>query len=248
MKKIFKPNLFPLFTLTAGAIGFGLRLWLFLGGTDSKGLLVKGHPAGIVCFVLTAITLAVIALCCRTLPPLGNYRKLFPASLIAGIGCFVAAAGILYVDIRDIMSQRDTITLITMVMGVLAAASLVVIGLFRMKGKRPFFPLHSIVTVYFMLHLVSQYRLWSSQPQLQVYFFPLLASVFLMLTTYHYTVLDTEKKGKRQAFLFCNQSAVFFCLLSLQEAAWPFYLTMGLWLTTNLCSLKNLPAPEKEEG
>ena len=38
MNKIFKPTLLPLFTLIAGAVGFGLRLWLFLS-LDEKGLL-----------------------------------------------------------------------------------------------------------------------------------------------------------------------------------------------------------------
>ena len=248
MKKIFKPAILPLFTPIAGVIGFGLRLWLFLGGTDEKGLLAKHHPAGILCFVLTAIVLAVVALCAFSLKPLPSYRKLFPARPLAGVGCFAAAAGILYVDIRDIIIRQDTITVLALVLGLVAAACLVVLALCRFRGKRPSFWLHSAVTVYFMLHLVSQYRMWSSEPQLQVYFFPLMASVLLMLTAYHSTVLDTEKNGSRRFYVLCNQAALFFCLLSLQGASWPFYLTMALWLATNLCSLKNLPAaPEKEE-
>ena len=97
MKKIFKPTILPIFTLAAGAIGFVLRLWLFLGGTDAKGLLVPNHPAGILCFVLTAIVLAFAALCSRQLAPLSSYKKLFPPRLLAGIGCFAAGAGILWI-------------------------------------------------------------------------------------------------------------------------------------------------------
>lgn len=246
MKKILKPTLLPWFTLIAGILGFGLRLWLFLGGKDDKGLLIAHHPAGILCFVLTAITLAVIGLCSWQLQSLSNYKKLFPARPLAGIGCIAATLGILYVNIRDLLTKQDTITIITLVVGVLAVAALVVVGLCRFRGKRPAYWLHSALTIYCMLHLVSQYRLWSGQPQLQIYFFPLMASVFLMLTAYHHTVLDAEKKGSRRFFVFCNQAALFFCLLSLQGNSWPFYLAMTLWLATNLCSLQ--AAPEKEDA
>ena len=237
MNKIFKPAILPLFTLIAGAVGFGLRLWLFLS-VDEKGLLAAGHPAGILVMILTAIVMAVLALCVRTLIPMSKYQKLFPAWIWAGIGCAVAAAGILYVDIRDLFAQPDAITIATLVLGVIASAALLILGYCRWKGKRPSFWLQAAVTVYFMLHLVSQYRLWSSEPQVLVYLFPLLASVFLMLTTYQGAVLDAEKKGSRRGYVFANQAALFFCLLSLQSSSWPFYLAMAVWLATGLCSLK----------
>lgn len=237
MNKIFKSTLFPLFTLLAGAVGFALRLWLFGTGIDEKGLLVSGHPAGILVWVLTAVVILVVLLCARTLTPLGKYSQLFPACIWAGFGCIAAAAGILYVDIRELLLKRDSITVITLVLGVLAAAALLILGFCRWKGKRPTFWLHGIITVYFMLHLVSQYRLWSSEPQLQMYFFPLMASVLLMLTAYHGTVLDTQKNSGRRWYVFCNQTALFFCCLSLRGVSWPFYLAMAAWLGTGLCSV-----------
>lgn len=237
MNKIFKPAILPLFTLIAGVAGFGLRLWLFLT-VDEKGLLSATHPAGILVIILTAIVIAVLALCVRTLVPMGKYQNLFPAWLWAGIGCVVAAAGILYVNVRDLIAQPDVITIVTLVLGVVASAALVILGYCRWKGKHPSFWLQAAVTVYFMLHLVSQYRLWSSEPQVQVYLFPLLASVFLMLTAYHGAVLDAEKKGSRRWYVFSNQAALFFCFLSLQGTSWPFYLAMAAWTATRLCSLK----------
>lgn len=237
MKKIFKPTILPLFTLIACAIGFGLRLWLFLTGVDARGLLPAGHIAGILSFVLTAIVLAVLFLCVRPLTPLGSYSKLFPAWLPAGIGCALAAVGILYVNIRDLIARQDAITIAVLVLGLVAAAALLILGFCRWKGKHPSFWLQAAITVYFMLHLISQYRLWSSESQIQVYFFPLLASVFLMLTAYHGAVLDADKKSGRRAYVFCNQAALFFCCMSLQGASWPFYLAMAAWLGTGLCSL-----------
>lgn len=249
MNKIFKPTILPLFTLIAGVIGFGLRLWLFLTGEDQRGLLPADHIAGILAFVLTAIVMVVLALCVRTLAPMPKYSKLFPAWIPAGIGCVAAAAGILYVDIRDLIAQPDAITIITLVLGLVASAALLILGFCRWKGNHPSFWLQAAVTVYFMLHLVSQYRLWSSEPQLQVYFFPLMASVFLMMTAYHGAVLDAEKKGSRRWYVFCNQAALFFCCLSLQGSSWPFYLAMAAWLGTGLCSVKTVKiAPESEEA
>lgn len=240
MKKLFKPTLLPLFTLIASLVGFGLRLWLFLTGTDERGLLPANHIAGILSFVLTAIVLAVLVLCTHKLTPLNSYSKLFPAWPLAGIGCAAAAAGILYVNIRDLLVQPDVITIVTLVLGLVAAAALLILGFCRLKGNHPSFWLQAAVTVYFMLHLVSQYRLWSSESQLQVYFFPLLASVFLMLTAYHGAVLDADKKANRRGYAFCNQAALFFCCMSLQGSSWPFYLAMAAWLGTNLCSVKAL--------
>lgn len=240
MKKLFKPTLLPLFTLIASLVGFGLRLWLFLTGTDERGLLPANHIAGILSFVLTAIVLAVLVLCTHKLTPLNSYSKLFPAWPLAGIGCAAAAAGILYVNIRDLLVQPDVITIATLVLGLVAAAALLILGFCRLKGNHPSFWLQAAVTVYFMLHLVSQYRLWSSESQLQVYFFPLLASVFLMLTAYHGAVLDADKKANRRGYAFCNQAALFFCCMSLQGSSWPFYLAMAAWLGTNLCSVKAL--------
>ena len=246
MNKIFKPVLAPILALAAGVVGFFLRFWLFRTGIDDKGLLVTGHAADTACWILTALVILVLALCVRGLAPLGKYSQLFPARPLAGIGCILAAAGILYVNIRDLLQRQDAITVVTLILGVVAAIALLILGICRWRGGRPSFWVQSAMTIYFMLHLVSQYRLWSAEPQLSVYFFPLLASVLLMLTAYHGTVLDATKKGSRRWFVFSSQAALYFCLLSLQGSSWPFYLTMALWLATGLCSLKSPAAPTEE--
>lgn len=243
MKKIFKPGILPLFTLIASLVGFGLRLWLFLSGRNESGLLPAGHLATILSFVLTAIVLVVLILCIRPLTPMGSYSKLFPGWVLSGIGCAAAAAGILYVDIRDLIIQVDFVTIATLVLGLLAAAGLLILGFCRWKGKHPSFWLQAALAVYFMLHLISQYRLWSWESQLTVYFFPLMASVFLMLTAYYGAVLDADKKANRRGYVFCNQAALFFCCMSLQGSRWPFYLAMAAWVGTGLCSLKLSPTP-----
>ena len=102
----------------------------------------------------------------------------------------------------------------------------------------------ALVTVYLMFHLVSQYRLWSSESQLLIYFFPLMASIFLMLSAYHSAVLDLRKES-RSGFVFFSQAALFFCMISIYSQSWLFYTTMSLWLATGLCSLQE-EAPREE--
>lgn len=250
MKKIFKAASLPLFTVLTGLAGFGLRLWLFRTGIDEKGLLATNHPAGILVWILTALVIAVLALGTWKLTEISKYSRLFPGNKLAALGCILGAAGILYVNIRDLLQVKDAITIAALVLGVIAAVALILLGACRWQGKRPAFWLRSVMTVYFMLHLVSQYRLWSAESQLQIYFFPLLASVFLMLTAYHGAVLDAGKGGSRRWFAFGSLAALFFCCLSLQGASWPFYLTMALWMGTGLCTLQP-GAPqtgEQEEG
>ena len=50
----------------------------------------------------------------------------------------------------------------------------------------------TLIIIYYMTHLIQQYLMWSAQSQLQVYFFPLMASVFLMLFAYHRAGLDVQ--------------------------------------------------------
>lgn len=238
MKNI-KLQYLPFFTLAAGLLGFILQLILNGSGVDEKGLLVTGHFAGIVLYILTALVLVVLFLGIRGLQNISRYSRLFPASPFAFAGCILAAAGIVVNAVTGIMDQQDTVTLFVTVFAAVAAVSLVVIGICRLKGNQPHYLLHSGVTVYLMFQLVSLYRHWSPEPQLLLYFFPLLAAVFLMLTAYQAACLDAVK-GSRRWYVFSNQAALFFCCLSLCSEYWLFYLAMGLWTGTNLCSLQTV--------
>jgi len=84
---------------------------------------------------------------------------------------------------------------------------------------------------------VCQYRVWSPEPQLELYFFPLMACVCLMLTAYQALCLDIRKEDRR-GYAFFNQAALFFCCLSLLDTQRFFYLGMGIYCATNLCSLR----------
>ena len=236
MKKLNNPTFLPSFTLLCGILGLALRVWLFFDGMDEKGLLSASHPAHILTFVLTALVLAVIFVLVRPLNAVDRYQQLFPSAVFPAIGCVIAAAGIIWVNFRDMHQRLDRITIISLILGLLAVISLLILAYCRSKRIRPSCYYHAIIAVYLMFHLISQYRLWSSEPQLQIYFFPLLASVFLMLSAYHSAVLDARKNGRRW-FVLCNQAALYCCCLSLWGDNWPFYLAMGVWVVSGICTL-----------
>ena len=236
MKNFFKSTLLPWFTLGAGGIGLALRIWLF-SAVDDKGLLPAGHFADIATFVLTAAVMVVLFLCVQPLSPVGKYSKLFPGSLYRTIGCGLGALGILFAAVTALSSQAGILCVAAFVAGLLAAAALGYVALCRFKGIRPSFVSHAVITVFLMLYTVSQCRVWGSEPQMQHYCFQLLGCIFLMLTGYHHTVLDSQK-GSRRWFVFFSQAALFCCCLCFSGENRLFYMGMAAWQALDLCSLQ----------
>ena len=241
MKKTL-PRLLPWITIGAGLVGFGLRLWLQLTGIDFLGLYVDGHPATVLLFLLTALTLPVLVLCALPLNTGLPYRKLFAPSLPNLIGCIIAALGILTADLAELLQRTDIVSIVSFILGIPAAVALFFSGFCRLRRKRAAFLWQCVIVAYFTLHLLSQYRSWSSEPQLMEFIFPLLASVFLMLSSYHRAVLEVAQNSRRW-FIFSNQAALFFCFVSVIGEGGFFYLPMGIWAATELCSLKQPKKP-----
>lgn len=233
-----KPKYMPLFTLLLGFAGFGLRWWLFSTGVDEKGLLEEGHPANYLTFLLAALAVGTLFLWSQKLTKVRSHKKLYPASAVALLGCIAAAGGIGLTTFYELQGKQDLITAVTVALAGLAFVSVILLGVGRKKGLRPNFLMQAFLTVYLMFHLVSQYRQWSSEPQLQLYCFQLLASVCLMLSAFHGAVLDTQV-GSRRRYVFFNQGALFFCCMSLVGDFWFFYLAMGIFCATNVCSLQD---------
>ena len=131
--------------------------------------------------------------------------------------------------------------LLTFIVSIAAAICMVILAYFRLKGIRPAMALHTVLTVFLMLFLVCNCRIWGSEPQIEAYIFPLFAGVFLMLSAYYTTVLDV-RKGSRARLVFLNQAALYFCCLSLTGKNRFFYLAMVIYLALDLCSTsRNLP-------
>lgn len=239
LKKLFKTDNLLYFTLGAGGLGFLLRVLLFAFGKDDKGLFIAGHPANILLYVLSAVALMGFFLWAFPLKRTPVYRKMFPAAKLPFIGCIVGAVGIFGTDFAELLQKTDGVTIASFILGLLAVGCLLYTGYCRMLGIHPGFLFRGVVAAYFILHLVSQYRLWSAEPQFQNYLFQMLASVFLMFNAYHRSTLDAGI-GERRWYVMSNQAALFFCCLSVVGESGLFYLAMGFWTFTELCSLKKV--------
>ena len=230
MKRSFNLKHIIALVLTAGILGSALRFWLFSSGIDSKGLIIAKHPANALSFILTAVVLGALYVILRRTRT-GNLQ--FSASLPAAIGCWIAALGILLADSYNPSDSQDNVAVISLILGLAAIVALIALGVRHLRGTRPNILLRSCITIYLMVHLISQYRVWSGEPQLQEYFFQLTASVFLMLATYHRTALD-DGRGNRRWAAFFQLGALFFCCLAIVDGDRPFYFSMALWTALSI--------------
>jgi len=232
----FNPRILPRFSLLLGAVGLALRIWLMHAGVNEKGLLDTGHIANILVFILTGVFLLLLGAACQPLTAADKYAKLFPASPRRALGAILGGLGILYGGIFMHLPMNNILSFVLLLLALLAVAAMAGTALCRLHGKRPNFLLPTAVTLYMMLHTVDACRAWNSVSQMEKYFFPLMACVFLLLTCYQHSLLNLQR-GSRRQFVFYSQAALFFCLLSATSHT-VFYLCIAGWLALDLCSLK----------
>lgn len=239
MKNSSNPGLFPWFPILTGTLGFALRCWLF-STADLRGLLAENHPVNALSFVLLAITLAVCFFGVRRAAPGGEYSRLFPSSYVAAAGIMLGAIGMGFCAFA--MPTTGFLSFVLPVFGVLAAGALLFAAYGRLQGLRSSFALRGIICVYLLFRTIACCRDWSTEPQLQLYFFELLASVFLMMASYFRTALDMGTGDYRQ-YVFCSQAAIFCCCMSLPDKDWLFFLSAGIWMAADYCVL---PTPRQD--
>lgn len=232
-----------------GALGALLRLWLLCTGFDEKGLLVSGHPGIWLCYVLTVAMAAAAVFTVAPLKMKPRYHKNFPASPITAAGCAAAALGLVIFGVQSI-GLTDGLSRICAIAAFVAAAAMLGSAWFRFQGKRIHFSLGMVVCLFFMLALYSRYRQWSSEPQLSLYLYNLLAMILSMLACYQRTALDGDV-GTLRSYLGCCLGALFFCCLAFPcNGDWALYLGFAGHFAAELVTLRlprrSKPRPEQE--
>ena len=241
MKKFFKSANLPTLVMGAGGIGLLLRLWLLSAGMEANGFLRLSHPANILLWIVVAIVLVGLFYLTKDLVAADKYDFNFPASGVSSWGLYIAACGIGFGAFVDAFSVTTGIQFLTTIMGLVTALMLALNGYFRRRGTIPSMMTHITISLYLVLRLISFYRAWNSDPQILDYCFPLLATSFLMLATYHRAAFDAHT-GKRRPYAFCSLVAVFFSYLSLVGSEnILFFMSAAVWMTTDLCSLIPMP-------
>ena len=231
----------PLITLGAGGLSMVLRFW-YLSCRDSKNLLPAHHFGNTVSFIFFALAVILIAVVCLQLPKENKYSKLFPASILRAVGCAVGALTIVFTSIYDVIHQAE-LSVPALILGILAAISLLLLAFCRFTGSRPTAFLFLFPVIYLMFHAVIQARLWSSETQPSVIFYPFMASIFLLLQAYFLAALTVRQKGIR-AYVFFNQLTLLLCCISCSGNSALFYLGMAAWVGLDLGVFHKAPKEE----
>lgn len=243
-------------TLLAGLASLGLHRYMMENCFDAKGLLISGNLPGVLLWVVGVGYVAYLLAMLSTIGGDGCYADNFPRCLLSG-SLMLTAGAVLLLSVEQLgleaaepltAGARAVTDFCNTVLPWAAGAGMLVLGVCRMAGKKPVFLFSGVVCLFYMLMLVNNYRLWSADPQVYAYAYPLLAGVLLMLCSFHRTCCDAGIIQRRK-LLLTGLTASVCCMASLSVEFMPgFYLASGLWAAGSMCNPAVLPPdPEEEE-
>ena len=245
MKNRKKGFTLPMIMLLFGNIAMVLRRQLYLTAVDHKGLLQRGTLLENLLLLLAAAVFAIIFLALKNDKGSNVYEENYTASIPAGLGHVAAATGIYLLVRYSLFPMFGLVGQFWQILGLAAPVCLILAGILRILGKKPFFLLHVSPCVFLLIHVVGCYKLWSSNPQMQDYFFALLASLAMALFAHH-TAAFAAGLGNRKLVLGSGLAATFLCLAELGWTDYPaFYFGCMFWAVTGIC--KVIPASSEKK-
>ena len=241
MKKRTTAVLLPWLILGFGILGALLRGLLYATGIDGRGLLVDFHIYHILLGILTVITGVCLVLLTRNLKQAGKYGFNFPKSVVSTVGSAAAAVGFAVSSVRLLLDGVQGIAVISAVLGLAGAGVLAFMAYNRFRGNQPSSVFSMVLCAFLMVRLIYCYRLWSADPQLQDYVFALLANVGAMLACY-FNAAFAVGEGNRRMHTLLHLATVYcavVCLPFSDDVI--FYLSVAVWMFTDLCNLTPMP-------
>ncbi len=236
----------PLIMLAFGIAGLLLRMGLYAVVVDAKGLLLRNHPLTIALTVLTAAALTVVVLAVRKMEKDCCFEDCYPANMPAALGSVAAAVGILATVFLGAPAMGGYLGRAWRLLGLAAPVGLLLCAMARVQGNRPFFLCHVAVCLFYVLHVVTRYQLWSGNPQLQDYLFSLLGCMTLMFFGFYAAALEAGC-GNRRMTMAMGLAAIYLCMTELGQSSDPWlYLGGTLWVLTDLVSMRK-PAAHEEK-
>ena len=251
-------------TVLAALAALGLHRYMMEACIDDMGLLIPGNLPGKLLWALAIGFAGYLLILISTLGGDGRYEDDFPRSILSG-GVLMAAGVVLLLNARSLgalpgvaMPAYTRALTRIMVLSVdwimvalpwLAGAAMVVLGVYRMMGRKPLFVFSAIVCLLHMLTLIRNYRLWGADPQLHEYCFALLALVLLMLCSFHRTCCDAGVIQRKKLIFTCLTAAVCSAAAMSGHSQPGFFLASALWALGCVCDGAVLPPdPEEEEN
>lgn len=245
MKRLLRPNHLPIVTAGLGGIALVLRRLLYLFAMDEKGLLVSGHPLEFALIAVTGIALGYILITVWKLDGSNDYADNFRASIPAAVGHVLTASGMAVTVLFNGPVMQGYLGTAWRVLGFAAPVCLLLAGFARMGGRKPFFLLHLVPTVFLMVHIINHYQVWCGNPQLQDYVYTLFGTMALTLFAFYHAAFSVGL-GKRRMQMGTGLAAAYLCMAELAVSQYPYlYLGCIVWALTDLCS--PYPQPKQAE-
>lgn len=230
----------PVMMLVWGITALILRKVLYATAVDVKGLLLRSHPLSIALTVLTLGVLIRIVLAVRKLDAADIYEDQYASGLPGAIGNVAAGAGILVTVLTASPNMGNYLESVWRYLGLAAPVCFGVAAVARLLGKKPFFLLHVAPCLFYVLHIVNRYQLWSGNPQMQDYVFSLLGAMALMFFGFYTAAMEAECGSFRMRFGM-GLAALYLCLGELARSSCPaLYLSGALWVLMDLCSIRTM--------
>lgn len=229
-----------------GLAALVLRRQLYLTATDEKGLLLRMHPLGIALLLMTAAVLLVIYLAVRNVQDSGAWEEGNSSGLLAALGHVAMAAGILITALTGVPRAAGSLGEVWKWLGLASPVCLVAAAGADVRKQKPFFLVHVVTCLLFAVHIISNYQIWSGNPQMQDYVFELLGAMALMFYSFYMAAMEAGC-GSRRMLLGMGLAAVYMCLAALVNSGCPLlYLAGAVWVWAGLCSFRSVQTEEKD--
>lgn len=227
-------NYAPAFVAVMGIAAAAIRFWI-VASADDRGLFSQAALPRLLLWLVTLITAAAVACVCLFMKNSRKYSASFPASTVGFAGLAAGGVCIGVSSVAGLLKGGELLSVLASVLGLAAAAALLLMASCRRQGVRPKMVLPGIVCVFLIVWLLKGFRSWTSMTQVDEYLFMQLASVCLMAAAFQDTAFCCGK-GKRKLQALSHLAALFFCIGALPGCADPAaYLGGTLWMGTNVC-------------
>ena len=230
MKRFSFHRFLPALAALSGVAGYCLRSELYTLA-DPSGLLPHGHI-----FHRSAVALSILVAILVSLGTLKEKDTLSSAPRSLGDGLLAILAGCCLIPEAYYIYKvaANPINFLSCVLAFAAIPCLMYVGYCRIRGFHPLVFGNSLVCLFFAFYMVSKTQLWSAQPQIEQYLFPMFACITLSLGGYYRAALDANM-CKRKPLLFFSLLALHFCISALpgNDEPW-FYVAGALWALSTI--------------
>ena len=220
-------KLLPLAALVMGLACQIGRWTLYRTAVDATGLLTAGTPLEWGSYALSVLAIGLFAAAA------GKLRETEVSSepILAGLGQLIGGLGLGWTAVRYSGEMPGLLGILWKILGITAAICLLWSSLQTVQKKTPHFLVLLAPCLFWLVHLIDNYRGWSGQPQLQSYLFALLSTMAMALFTY-YTAAEVVGMGKPRLRVFAGLSAGYLCLAAMlpgPEKTRILFFTSALW-------------------